>query len=247
MVIWHLSVGVVASLLWFIVIPLFIYIVLPDTKIIRWLTWCCSLMLLAMGLGYALWYFMYSSHIVPQTTYTYQMRVLIPNLLNTVAAFLFASYSLIYINRFNELKIRNIEKDGKIQNLHKTNSQEQYKYEKIYEKIVHYIESTQPYLNNNFKIGELSSKLDINTVYIDKALLCKNINFNNLINSYRVEYAKKLIQENLQYTLEYIYRSSGFTNQSSFNRAFKVSEGTTPSEYRISLLRRSRSQKSKDQ
>jgi AraC-like DNA-binding protein len=244
MVIWHLSVGVVASLLWFIVIPLFIYVVLPDTKIVRWLIWCGSLMLLAIGLGYALWYFMYSNNIIPKTSYAYQMRVIIPNLLNTIAAFLFASYSLIYINRFSKLRISSMENAEKPQNLHKTHYQEQYKFEKIYEKIVLYIESIHPYLNSNFKIGELSGKLDVNTAYIDKAiLLCKNTNFNNFINLYRVAHAKKLIQENLQYTLEYIYCSSGFKNQSSFNRIFKVLEGMTPSEYRISLLRQSQSRK----
>jgi len=31
--------------------------------------------------------------------------------------------------------------------------------------------------------------------------------------------------------LKYIYLSSGFKNQSSFNKAFKEKEGITPSEY----------------
>jgi AraC-like DNA-binding protein len=50
-----------------------------------------------------------------------------------------------------------------------------------------------------------------------------------------VAHAKKLIQDNSQYTLEYVFQSSGFKNQSSFNRIFKALEGTTPSEYRVSL------------
>ncbi|MDR1380343.1 MAG: helix-turn-helix domain-containing protein, partial [Tannerella sp.] len=63
----------------------------------------------------------------------------------------------------------------------------------------------------------------------------KHTNFNDFINLYRVAHAKKLIQDNSQYTLEYVFQSSGFKNQSSFNRIFKALEGTTPSEYRVSL------------
>jgi AraC-like DNA-binding protein len=250
MVIWHLSIGVVASLLWFIVIPLFIYIVLPHTKIFRWLLGCGTLMLLAMALGYALWYFTHTDDTIPKTSLTYQMRVIIPNLLNIIAAFIFASYSLIYVNRLNSVVnsvVVALGGEAVPKKLPKIPYLEQHKFEKIYEKIVQYIESTRPYLNSDFKIGELSGNLNVNTAYINKAiLLYKNMNFNNFINSYRVVHAKKLIQENLQYTLEYIYLSSGFKNQSSFNRIFKALEGITPSEYRISFLHRNQSQASKN-
>ncbi|MDR1436729.1 MAG: helix-turn-helix domain-containing protein, partial [Candidatus Symbiothrix sp.] len=120
---------------------------------------------------------------------------------------------------------------------------EQCKYEKVYDQIVRYIESAQPYLNCNLKIGELSGMLDINTTYINKAILIyKNVNFNNFINTYRVAHAKRMIQDNAQYTLEYVYQSSGFKNQSSFNRIFKTLEGSTPSEYRISIFIQNQSQ-----
>lgn len=235
MAVWHLSMGVVASLLWFIVIPMFFYVALPGINIVRWLFWCCTLLLLALVAGYTLWYLFYNNDFIPKTSYDYQMIVIIPNILNIIATFLFASHSLVYINHFNNIKVSTIEKE-KTQKNYTIISSDQ-KFEKMYEKIVLYVESTEPYLNSNFKIGELSSKLNINTVYINKAILChKNMNFNNFINSYRIAYAKKLIQKNPQYTIEYIYQSSGFKNQSSFNRAFKVQENTTPSEYRMSLL-----------
>jgi AraC-like DNA-binding protein len=244
MVVWHLIIGVTASMLWFIVVPLFLYIVLPNARIVRWVSWCGVLMLLAMGIGYALWRFSDDVRLIPQTCYAYQMRVIFPNLLNIVAAFLFASHSLIYISRFSEMKIHGTENGEKTLNPQKNGEQEPSKFERIYGKIVRHMESTQPYLNSDFKIGELSGKLNVNTAYIGKAIFSyRNMNFNDFVNSYRVAHAKKLIQDNTQYTLEYVFQSSGFKNQSSFNRTFKALEGTTPSEYRVSLLSQSQPQK----
>ena len=104
---------------------------------------------------------------------------------------------------------------------------------KIYEQIVAYFETKQPYLNANFKIGRMAHDLNINTVYLAKAIRLKqNMNFNNFVNFYRIEKAKELIRNTAsKYTLEYIYLSSGFKSQSSFNTAFKLKEGITPSVY----------------
>ncbi len=94
-------------------------------------------------------------------------------------------------------------------------NREEHKYEKIYKQIIEYIENKEPYLNPNFRITQMGYDLDINVAYLTKAIRQnKDINFNNLINHYRIERAKKLIQTNTsKYTLEYIYMSSGFKSQ----------------------------------
>jgi AraC-like DNA-binding protein len=59
-------------------------------------------------------------------------------------------------------------------------------------------------------------------------------NFNDFINYYRVQEAKKMLIENdnKNYTISTIAFDSGFNSLSSFNNAFKKLEGTTPSSYR---------------
>jgi AraC-like DNA-binding protein len=62
-------------------------------------------------------------------------------------------------------------------------------------------------------------------------------NFNDLVNSYRVEEVKaKLISPQFSHlTIFGIALESGFASKSSFNRAFKKNTGFTPSEYKINL------------
>lgn len=59
-------------------------------------------------------------------------------------------------------------------------------------------------------------------------------NFNDFINYYRIEEAKKLLitEENSKYTISSIAFDVGFNSLSSFNSAFKKFENTTPSIYR---------------
>jgi AraC-like DNA-binding protein len=59
------------------------------------------------------------------------------------------------------------------------------------------------------------------------------MNYTFFVNTFRIKHVKKLIAQNThnRFTLEYIYLSSGFKNQSTFNKVFKQIEGVTPSEY----------------
>ena len=62
-----------------------------------------------------------------------------------------------------------------------------------------------------------------------------NMNFNELINEYRVKEAIKLIEEGYleKYTAEYLSEAIGFQNKTSFYKAFKSKTDTTPSSYLI--------------
>lgn len=88
--------------------------------------------------------------------------------------------------------------------------------------------------DHNFNISKLCLLLDSNNSYVSRAIKAKEYdNFNTYLNTLRVDYVKKLIAENdlSKITLMYIYTEAGFSNQPTFNRAFKKIEGTTPSEY----------------
>ena len=59
-------------------------------------------------------------------------------------------------------------------------------------------------------------------------------NFNNYINSFRVEYAKELLVTNKfsNLSIEGIGIEAGFHSKSTFYAAFKKIENTTPAQYR---------------
>jgi YesN/AraC family two-component response regulator len=105
---------------------------------------------------------------------------------------------------------------------------------KIYADILSLFEKEKPYCNPNYTVSDLAIKLKTNVKYISNALRSQDfINFNNFINTYRIRMVKEMLNNDVgkKYTLQHIYTSSGFRNQSTFNKAFRVLEGSTPSEY----------------
>ncbi len=109
---------------------------------------------------------------------------------------------------------------------------------KLYEDILYYFEKNGPWKDINFNQVKLAEALNTNTYYISKALnQVAEKSFNNFVNDYRV---KQIIQafenyEHKKYTLKHIYTEAGFSNQSTFNRAFKKEKGVSPKEYLSNL------------
>ncbi|MDH6253490.1 AraC-like DNA-binding protein [Chryseobacterium sp. H1D6B] len=106
--------------------------------------------------------------------------------------------------------------------------------EELFEKIEAIMVNKQSYKDVNYNISKLSASMDVNSSYISKAIRYHGYpNFNNYLNLYRINYVKKLLDENdlEKVTLMYIYTEAGFSNQSTFNRVFKQIEKITPSEY----------------
>ena len=92
------------------------------------------------------------------------------------------------------------------------------------------------YRKTDLRITDVSSELNTNRSYISNIVnLDFGTTFSELINSYRVVYAKKLLQENSLYVLDYIAEESGFASVNSLLRAFKKATGLTPGQYRKTL------------
>lgn len=90
------------------------------------------------------------------------------------------------------------------------------------------------YLNPKLQIADLISKLNSNRAYISKAINQNmGISFSEMVNRYRVEYAKQLLANNKDSKLSLweVIEGSGFSNESSFFRAFKSFTGTTPNKW----------------
>lgn len=90
------------------------------------------------------------------------------------------------------------------------------------------------YENKSFTVEELSAKLqwqsrDVSFIISEGF----DTNFNDLINTYRINAFKELIvkSENKKYSVVGIAEKVGFSSKTSFYRAFKKECGVTPSEY----------------
>lgn len=107
--------------------------------------------------------------------------------------------------------------------------------ELILKKILHEMEVKHYFTDNLASLSGLAKKINESTHHVSQVINEKlNKNFFDLLASYRVELAKKLILEdkNAKLTVEELAEKVGYNSKSSFNIAFKKYSQKTPTEYR---------------
>ena len=103
----------------------------------------------------------------------------------------------------------------------------------LYIDVLRRIESEKLYLDPLFSMQELSEKVKRSPRYISQAVSeVGNTNFPNLLNSFRINEARRLIAGNQQISVHEIMEKTGFRSRQSFHRNFKSATGFTPKEYR---------------
>ena len=89
------------------------------------------------------------------------------------------------------------------------------------------------YLNSEFSLEYLSLKYHISTSYLSKMIKAEtNYNFSELITNKKIDYAKKLILENPNTTINEISLLCAFSSQHYFSKVFKATTNYTPNEYK---------------
>lgn len=103
------------------------------------------------------------------------------------------------------------------------------------------VEKQNTYLKSGIKVEDFTTALNISYKEFNQFLKeVYGTNFNNFINSYRVEHAKKILLDPgfQHFTIEGIAMESGFGSKQSFYQAFQQFTGVTPGEYKEILLRK---------
>ena len=101
--------------------------------------------------------------------------------------------------------------------------------------ILDYISKNESYKDHNITLGKFAKSISLTphvvSQVINEQLSC---NFNDFINSYRVEEAKKMLIDTgmKNITVASIAYDCGFNTLSAFNTAFKKFTGFTPSQFR---------------
>ena len=127
------------------------------------------------------------------------------------------------------------EKEDPIKLLPETNPLDQLK-----EKLVDHINSKQPFLDPQLTLTNLAHQLNSSPSTVSKTInSCFNQNFNDFINTYRVEAVKKHLQSNQKTHLSLlgIALESGFNSKATFNRAFKKHTQQSPTEFMKSQIK----------
>jgi AraC-like DNA-binding protein len=87
--------------------------------------------------------------------------------------------------------------------------------------------------SENISLSQVAKRLGYNEKYLSHTLhSLTGVHFRKLLNSYRIDHAKKLLTGSCDMNISEIAASCGFNSLNTFNREFKTIVGVTPSEYR---------------
>ena len=112
----------------------------------------------------------------------------------------------------------------------------------LFRRVVRYMEEQKPYLDDKLDLESFSRAMFSNKVYVSKNInYFSGRNFRQFINWYRIQYALELIKSDPHLKMEEVAMLSGFHSTVSFNMAFRLFEGKTPTEWHeeyVDALRR---------
>lgn len=106
------------------------------------------------------------------------------------------------------------------------------------EELTGHMAANKPYLEGELVLPQLAQQLGISANYLSQVINEQlHVNFYDFVNGYRVEEAKRLMQESGREKINIlnVALDSGFNSKSAFYTAFKKATSMTPTEYRKSL------------
>lgn len=105
--------------------------------------------------------------------------------------------------------------------------------------LIRYVQTNKPFLDPDLTLAQLAKALKIHPNHLSQIINEHfGVGFNDFINSYRIEEAKRLLTDpaHQEKSILQIMLDAGFYSKSVFNTAFKKFTGKTPSQYRNNNL-----------
>jgi AraC-like DNA-binding protein len=134
---------------------------------------------------------------------------------------------VIYFLSYKAFQLKATDLDGDVFKANNNNL--------LFDEISKLIIDTKLYLEPDLSLAKLGTMIGKTTQLTSSVInQYSKRNFNDFINYYRIQDAKKLLSnaESDKYTISSIAFDTGFSSLSSFNSAFKKFESITPSSYR---------------
>jgi len=130
-------------------------------------------------------------------------------------------------------KIESLKKDEK--NIQPLKRVQENKIEEIISRIQKIMKEEKLYQETQLTLQDLAIKIEFPSYQVSQAINeGMNMNFYDLVNSYRVEEAKRLLldEKSKNFTILSVGFEAGFNSKTTFNTVFKKFTGKTPTEYR---------------
>ncbi len=110
-------------------------------------------------------------------------------------------------------------------------------YDKIMDSFRKYMERDHGYLNPSLTIEEMARVLNSNRTYVSKLVnLYYGMTFRDYLSKKRLDFAKQLMSDEPDASLDYIAAKSGFQSSTQFIRKFRETEGLTPTVWKQTLM-----------
>ena len=101
----------------------------------------------------------------------------------------------------------------------------------LYKYVLYYLEVRQVFLDPKLSLNKLSDMIETNQTYLSNVVnRYFGCHLKDLVNAYRVEYAKELLRSG-KCPLEELPRRCGFLSRSTFYTSFKKVAGVSPKRY----------------
>jgi ligand-binding sensor domain-containing protein/AraC-like DNA-binding protein len=125
----------------------------------------------------------------------------------------------------------------KLKRKYKDSSLEPESVERCMKQLLYVMDIEKIYKNDNLSLQSLAKKISISSHILSQIINEQlNKNFSDFVNNYRIEDAKKMLQEADEETsILHICYEVGFNSKSAFYRAFKKFTKMTPSQYQKKL------------
>ncbi len=98
-------------------------------------------------------------------------------------------------------------------------------------RITQMMETERLYLNPELKLADVAHALGVHRNMVSACINAQGSTFSQLVNDYRVQYAKTLLSQSSDKKMSAIGLESGFANERTFFRVFKDATGQTPKEW----------------
>lgn len=103
----------------------------------------------------------------------------------------------------------------------------------LFERLEDFMNREKPFINSDYGRKSLIADMNTNEVYLAKAIRdAVDMTILDYIYHWRMEYAKTLLLESKDLTIEAVAMDSGFTSIRNFYRLFKETYGMTPAYFR---------------
>lgn len=103
---------------------------------------------------------------------------------------------------------------------------------RLYERAVALMEKKHPFLDAGFGLDDLAGALFTNRAYLSKTInILSGRNFRQFVNYYRIQYCVEMLRQDPNLKLISVALMSGFHTTASFNMAFKLNLGETPTQF----------------